>query len=415
MITCTICTIGDELLIGQVVDTNSATLAKAVNLIGIPVRQMCTIGDNREDIISTIDLILRTSDILILTGGLGPTKDDITKSALAEVTGSKHYFRSLAQEAHIEEICKRRGNALFEINRVQADVPDSCSVLENRLGTAPGMWFDFRGKVIISLPGVPYEMEGILPQVLERLKERFSDALLSIVHRTISTIGIPESVLAAQIASWEDALPKEIHLAYLPNPLTGVRLRLSCYDASPKSIQTIDLAISKLHSLLGNAIYGYENETMEEVVASLLLHKQASLSTAESCTGGKIGSQIISLAGASRYYKGGVVAYDNKIKEKVLSIPTSLIDSYGAVSQPCVEAMASGVLQLFQTDYALATSGIAGPEGGTEEKPVGTLWVAIATSQKLYSKRFLFSSDRLRNIDRFTVTALNELRLQLIL
>ena len=412
MVTCTICTIGDELLIGQVTDTNSATIAKALNQIGIPVIQMCSIGDNKQDIFKIIDFSLRNSDILIFTGGLGPTKDDITKNSLAEYTGSGHFYRSAVQEAHIEAFCKRRGKSLFEINRVQADVPDTCSVLENRLGTAPGMWFEYTGKVIISLPGVPHEMEGLLPQLIERLKERFSSSLIPIIHKTISTTGIPESVLAAQIADWENELPKDLHLAYLPNLRTGVRLRLSCYGDA-EGANKIDKAFSQLKPLLGSAIFGNGDKTLEEVVAELLVQKRATLSCAESCTGGKIGASITSLPGASRFYKGGVIAYDNSVKEKVLSVPIHTLETYGAVSQPCVEAMAVGVQQLLQTDYAIATSGIAGPDGGTDEKPVGTLWLAIATPEKCFSKKSHFASDRLRNIERFTVLALNELRLQL--
>ena len=413
MITCTICTIGDELLIGQVVDTNSATIAQELNKIGIPVLQMCSIGDNRQIILDSIDLILRKSDILILTGGLGPTKDDITKSVLAEFTGSTSVVRSKTQELCIEEICKRRGQALFEINRIQADVPDTCTVIENRLGTAPGMWFEFQGNVIIALPGVPYEMKGLLPQVMERLKSRFSSSLVPIVHKTLSTVGIPESVLALQIAEWENSLPSDLHLAYLPNPLTGVRLRLSSYG-SIDAEDRINKAFAQLKTLLGNAIYGQGDKTLEEQIVTLLLQKKATLSSAESCTGGKIGTMFTSLAGASQYYKGGVIAYDNSVKKKVLEVPSQLIESYGAVSQPCVEAMATGVQKRLHTDYAIATSGIAGPDGGSDEKPVGTLWVAIATPQKCHSKKFLFTGDRLRNIDRFTTTALNELRLQLI-
>ena len=412
MVTSTICTIGDELLIGQVTDTNSATIAKELNQIGIPVLKMCSIGDSRQDILKTIELNLSNSDILILTGGLGPTKDDITKSALAEYTKSTHFYRSAVQEAHIEAFCRNRAKSLFEINRIQADVPDTCIILENRLGTAPGMWFEYQNKVIISLPGVPHEMEGLLPQMIERLKNRFSSSLIPIIHKTLSTTGIPESVLAAQIADWENGLPKELHLAYLPNLRTGVRLRLSCYgdcDGANK----IDKAFSQLEPLLGNAIFGYGSQTLEEVVAELLVQKKATLSCAESCTGGKIGANIISLPGASRYYKGGVIAYDNSVKEKVLSVHRYILETYGAVSQQCVEAMALGVQRLLQTDYAIATSGIAGPDGGTDEKPVGTLWLAVATPEKCYSKKSHFASDRIRNIERFTVLALNELRLQL--
>jgi len=410
MITCSICTIGDELLIGQVIDSNSATISKALNQMGIFVHKKCTAGDNRQDILKTIDLILSNSDILILTGGLGPTKDDITKNALAEYTGCLHFYRSATQEAHIKEMCRKRGNSMFEINQIQADVPENCSVLENHLGTAPGMWFDHQGKVIISLPGVPFEMEGLLPQVTERLKNRFSDSLIPIVHKTISTIGIPESLLAVQIAEWENALSRELHLAYLPNPLWGVRLRLSCYG-DEDGTDKIDKAFSLLRPMLGNAIYGYGSETLTEVVAALLLQRNVTLSTAESCTGGKIGSLITSLAGASRYYKGGVIAYDNKVKEETLKVPSQIIERYGAVSEQCAQAMSTGVRLLLHTDYAIAVTGIAGPEGGSDEKPVGTVWIAVATPQKCNSQKFIFTGDRARIIDRSSAAALNLLRM----
>ena len=413
MVTCSICTIGDELLIGQVVDTNSASIAKALNQIGISVQQICSIGDNREDIVKTIELLLNNSDILIITGGLGPTKDDITKSALAECTGSTHFCRSAVQEANIEAFCKKRGKALFEINRIQADVPNTCDVLENRLGTAPGMWFEYKGKVIVSLPGVPYEMEGLLPQVLDRVHNRFGASLLPITHKTLSTIGIPESVLATQIADWENQLPPNLHLAYLPNPRTGVRLRLSCYGLTDGA-EKINQAFSQLEPLLGDAIYGYGDETLEEVIAKLLIQNSATLSCAESCTGGRIGAIFTSMAGASKYFKGGVIAYDNTIKEHVLGVSSQLIKRYGAVSQQCVESMATGVQRLMQSDFAIATSGIAGPDGGTDEKPVGTVWIAVATPQKCTSKTFLFASNRLTNIEWFSAMALNMLRKEIM-
>ena len=412
MVTCSICTIGDELMIGQVVDTNSAMIAQTLNQAGITVLFKNSIRDNREDILKTIHLTLHHTEILIITGGLGPTNDDITKSALAQYTGSKRYYRSTVQEAHIEEICRRRGSAMLDINRTQADVPETCTVLENKLGTAPGMWFEFQGKVIVSLPGVPYEAEGLLPQVIERLTNRFSAALSPIVHKTLSTTGIPESLLAKQIALWESELPSYLHLAYLPST-AGVRLRLSCYDAE-SGADAIDKAFAQLEPILGNAIYGYGVETLEEVVAKLLLQQNTTLSCAESCTGGKIGSLFTSLAGASRYFMGGVIAYNNKIKEEVLLVSPDILRRFGAVSQPCVESMAIGVRKLFCTDYAIATSGIAGPTGGSEEKPLGTVWVAIATPKGCTSQKYNYTGDRKRLMDRFCTAALNMLRITIL-
>ena len=414
MVTCSICTIGDEFLVGQVVDTNSATIAKAMNQIGIRVVKIDSVGDNRTDILQAIHLLLKVSDILIVSGGLGPTKDDITKNVLADYTGSRSFYRASEQEKHIAKICKNQENLLFEINRNQADVPDTCTVMVNKLGTAPGMWFEAYNKVIISLPGVPFEMEGLLPQLLDRLKNRFAGCLSAIVHKTLSTSGIPESLLAKKISKWEDELSPDLHLAYLPNPISGVRLRLSCYgdlDGSSK----IDLAFAQLTPILGEAIYGYEEESLHEVVAKLFIQKKVTLSSAESCTGGKVASLITSIPGSSHFYKGGVIAYHNKVKEDVLHIPDQLLEKYGAVSLECVEAMALGVQKMMITHYALATSGVAGPEGGSDEKPIGSVCIAVATPLGCTSKKFIFSGNRGTNIERFSATALHMLRQSVLL
>ena len=381
MIKSAICTIGDELLIGQVTDTNAPFIAQELNRIGVIVTQIRSVGDQLEAILEAIDTLLQTADLVVLTGGLGPTRDDITKNALAQYT--------------------------------QADLPDTCTVLENRLGTAPGMWFDFKGKVIVSLPGVPYEMEGIFPLVIQAILKRFSTQLIPIIHRNIATFGTPESVLAEKIAGWERALPPELHLAYLPNPVSGVRLRLSTYDAV-QGADLIEQAIQTLKPILGDTIYSTRGESLAEIIASLLIEKEATLAVAESCTGGKVSLLITSVIGASKYYTGSILAYDNKIKEEILGVDRAILEQEGAVSAACVEAMATGAQKLLGTHYAVATSGIAGPSGGSPEKPVGTAWIAVATPFGCTSQKFLFSGDRLRNIDRISASALNMLRITII-
>ena len=414
-LTAAIGAIGDELLIGQVIDSNSSYIARTLNNIGIQVNQKFTLGDQASSIKEGVDSALAKADVLILTGGLGPTKDDITKSILASYTGSRAWVHSPAQEKHIAAICEKRGGAaMLALNQSQADVPDTCEVLENHLGTAPGMWFNHKGKILVSLPGVPYEMEGLMPQVSEKLRGHFAGRLHPILHKTLSTFGIPESVLSARIAAWEDALPKDLHLAYLPNPLAGVRLRLSCYQPLPETESKIDQAFIELKSLLGDAIYGQGTDSLDSILGDLLLQRQATVATAESCTAGRIAALLSSRSGASRYFMGSVVAYDNRVKQEVLGVPEALLETHGAVSAACVEAMAKGVQKLLGSDYAIATSGIAGPSGGSPEKPVGTLWVAVAGPQKCSSHPFLFFGDRLRNTERFTATALNQLRLSII-
>lgn len=405
-------TIGDEILIGQIVDTNSAWIAENLNLIGLPVSRIVSISDSKQIIQKSIDEAFINSDIVILTGGLGPTNDDITKSTLNE------YFKGnlVIHEptlVHIATIFRSRGLELTELNRKQAEVPDCCIVLHNKLGTAPGMWFERESKILISLPGVPFEMISLMENdVLPRLSNFVTNQI--VVHRTIQTFGLPESFLAEKLTDWENHLPKQVKLAYLPSP-TSIRLRLSAYGEKDTNLSDlIESEVKKLYKVIPNYIYGEGEISLQEVIGQLLKINKSSLSTAESCTGGTIAHLITQVPGSSEYFKGSVVAYSNQVKEEMLGIDPEIIKQNGAVSKPVVEAMAKAVKEKLKTDYSIAVSGIAGPDGGTAEKPVGTVWIAIVSNKSLYSKEFRFTSDRSRNIIRSSATALNMLRLMLI-
>ena len=416
MIQASVCTIGDEILIGQIVDTNSVYISRELNSLGVKVRDKISIGDNYGDISFYLNRAIEDSEIVIVTGGLGPTKDDITKKALADLTGCKSFYYSDLQLNIIKDICKRRGMELSPLNRDQALVPDNCTVLPNFKGTAPGMVFRLcKGKRkiwLFSLPGVPFEMEALIPDVSEVIKNECNIA--DIYHKTLVTYGMPESALAKFLEEWEDSLPSELKLAYLPNPLTGIRLRLSVYGEEAEYANTIiDKAASELKDLLGNKIYGVEKDTLDSVVSEYLRRNNKSLSIAESCTGGLISSLITSNTGASDIYIGGITTYDNLSKVSLLGVCKETIERYGAVSRECAIEMAEGVRKLFNSDYAIATTGIAGPSGGSEEKPVGTVWIACAGDGFSDSQKSIFSGDRTRNISRFAAEALNFLRLRL--
>jgi len=408
-----IITIGDEILIGQIVDTNSAYIAERLNSIGIRVGQMLSVGDTRQAIFDALQQACTRADVIVVTGGLGPTNDDITKHTLAEFTDAKTWVQHQASLEIIESIAQRRGLPMNEQNRNQAMLPDTCEALLNRLGTAPGMWFEHGGKIIISMPGVPFEMQGLMDEVISRLQKRF--ALPPIYHRTIATYGLAESILAEKLAEWERALPEYIHLAYLPNPLSGVRLRFSVYNPEPTTEAEVEQAVVALRTLLGQHIYGEGTDTLATAVGRLLRERRATVSTAESCTGGKIASLLTAIAGSSAYFKGGVVAYDNSVKSTLLNVSPETIEKHGAVSLPVVEQMAEGARHALQTDYAVAVSGIAGPGGGTPEKPVGTVCIAVASPRGVVSQQVQLTGDRLRNIDRSAAMALNMLRLQIVI
>lgn len=417
MLTAAICTIGDEILIGQIVDTNSSLIAKELNKCGIKVNKMISIQDDESEIVSTLEEISYLNDILIVTGGLGPTKDDITKRSLARLCKCNEYRYDELQATIIDELCRRRGIFLSQLNRDQALVPECCRVLPNRMGTAPGMIFTLSARngkkvMLFSLPGVPYEMEHLLPSVIKTTKDEF--VCENIFHRTLLTYGIPESILASKIESWEDNLPKEIKLAYLPSPQSGVKLRISIYGGDYTNYSLIvEDEVRKLRSLLGSALYGENDETLEAVVGRFLLNKGMKLSVAESCTSGMLSSLLTSIPGSSAYFTGGVVAYDNNIKRNILGVKEDTLQKYGAVSCECVREMAEGIKRIMGTDYSIATSGIAGPSGGTEAKPVGTICIAIAGPDFIETYVKVFNGDRVRNVQRFSAEALNLFRLKL--
>ena len=403
-----IITIGDEILIGQIVDTNAAYIAQRLNAVGFVVNERSSVGDRAEQIVRSIEQSLERSDVVITTGGLGPTKDDITKTTLARMFGGGMRCDSRVEE-HVRTMLAARNIEFNELNRSQALVPESCEVLFNAHGTAPGMWFEREGKVVISLPGVPFEMRHLMEdEVLPRLKSRFS--LRQIVHRTMITAGIAESMLAARIAEWEDALPEYLHLAYLPSP-NIVRLRLSAYEVDGEAIEReIEEQFRMLEKLISENVVGYENATMQEQVHRLLVESGKTLAVAESCTGGSIAAKFTAMAGASAYLLCGVVAYANEAKSNILGVDASLIEKYGAVSEQVARAMAEGARHISGADFAVATTGIAGPTGGTAEKPVGTVWFAVASERGTEAMMRISGTDRGQIIDRATAYAIEFLR-----
>ena len=404
----TIITIGDEILIGQIVDTNSASISRKLNAIGIAISEKISIGDTKEAIVTTVKRAMQSSKVVIITGGLGPTKDDITKSTLAEMFNSAMRYDE-AEGEHIRTLLARRGIAFTELNRNQALVPECCTVLHNAHGTAPGMWFDTpTGGVVVSLPGVPFEMEHLMDDiVVPRLEGRFQ--LRSIVHTTIITRGIPESILAERIAAWEDALPDHLHLAYLPAP-NIVRLRLSAYDIDKAEAESaINIEIEKLHAIIGDNIVGIEGATIEKLVHDMLIQRGATLAVAESCTGGTIASKFTAIAGASQYFMAGIVSYSNASKCDILGVRMEDIEREGAVSECVARQMAEGARRVAGADYAIATTGIAGPTGGSELKPVGTVWIAVATPTGTIAQMRNSGTDRGQIISRASAYAIEML------
>ncbi len=409
-----IVTIGDEILIGQVLDTNSRNLAIALEEMGIHVNRMLSIGDRADEIANTLSRELACNDIVITTGGLGPTKDDITKGVLAQLTGSKGLVRHPGQLEKVHSILKNRGLDVLPINLAQADVPDTAEVLVNRLGTAPIMIFRNvkGGGTLYALPGVPHEAVGAIPDVLEDIRKH--QQLSSILHRNLMVYGIAESALSELIAPWEDALPEQMHLAYLPNPLTGIRLRLSCYGGdSTQQKQLMEAEMGKLKALLGDLVYADGDSTLESELGRILKEHGLTVSAAESCTGGEIAHLFTSVPGSSAYFLGSVTSYAISVKEKVLGVPAQTIEKYGVVSSEVAAAMAEGVRKLTGSDYSVSTTGLAGP-GGDEFNPEGTVWVGVATPKGTKTIKYCYKNDRLRNIERFAASALNYLRLQIV-
>ena len=400
-----IITIGDEILIGQIVDTNSAWMATQLNNVGFEIVQITSVHDLKTHIIEALDFALVRADVVLLTGGIGPTNDDITKQTLCGYFGSKLIFdESIIR--NIEKLFSTRPNFVInELTKAQAMVPDNCTVIQNPVGTAPITWFEKTGKVIISMPGVPYEMKNAMTtEVIPRLHKHFKTPVL--IHKTVQVYGFGESALALKIEEWENNLPENIHLAYLPN--SGiVKLRLSGIAENSLELEfSMNQQIEKLKEILGSAIISFEDIPMEKLIGNLLKSKNLSLATAESCTGGNIAHQITSVAGSSEYFTGSVVAYSNDVKTNILHVSSEDIEKYGAVSRQVVEQMAIGVRKLLKVDVSVATSGIAGPTGGTVEKPVGTIWISVSSKDITLTREFQFGALREQNIIRSTQAAL---------
>lgn len=402
-------TIGDEILYGQITDTNTKWISEELDKIGIKTIRKSSIGDKKSEILKILDESLSRADIVLITGGLGPTKDDITKTTLAE-----YFDDTLVINAHAEEFIKgffeKRGRPFSELNRMQAAIPSKCTYLHNATGTAPGMWFDHNGKIIVSMPGVPVEMQYLISaEVIPRLKSKFD--LPEIVHKIIRTIGIGESFLSERISDWEDALPENIKLAYLPN-FSEVRLRLTGIGNDRLEVEKqIENEIEKVKSLIEEFIFSLDNEDIEKAIGNILIKENSTVSVAESCTGGYLSHLFTSIPGSSTYFMGGIISYSNQAKMDVLEVKQETLTKFGAVSEETVIQMAEGVIKVMKTTYGMATSGIAGPDGGTPEKPVGTVWIAVSDGKQTITKKLTLGRNRLVNIQSSAKASLNLLRL----
>ncbi len=406
-----IITIGDEILIGQIVDTNSAWIGQQLNSIGIRVNQITSISDNEQHIIAALKEAESRADLILITGGLGPTKDDITKTTLCKYFDT-HLIFDEPSFKNIERLYKARGREANDSNRIQAEVPANCVPILNYNGTAPCMWFEENNKVYVSMPGVPYEMKTImLEEVIPKLKQQFETPFIK--HRTILTQGVGETILASLITDVEDNLPQGFKIAYLPQA-GMVRLRLSGYGEERMVQSLMVQEFDKICERIREFIYGYDEETLESVLGKLLNKKKLTVSTAESCTGGYIAHLLTSVPGSSSYFIGSTITYSYESKTNVLKIPVELLTKHGAVSEEVVRLMAENVKKKLNTDCSIATSGVAGPGGGTKDKPVGTVWVAVSTPKGTVTKKLLLGSDRLRNIHVASISALNILRKELL-
>ncbi len=403
-----IITIGDEILIGQITDTNSAWLAGRLNESGIRVGRITSLPDVGEEIRRGIEEALERCSLVFLTGGLGPTKDDITKTTLARWFGTR-LVRHEPTYRMLEKRMAERGFDFNPLNQAQADVPEGCRVIRNDNGTAPGMWFEKGGKIVISMPGVPFEMKAMAgDRILPELRERFG--LERYVHKTAYTYGIPESALALLLSTWEDALPADLKLAYLPNP-SGIRLRLSYYGEHPSDAERrIDERFAEAVAILGDHFLGFGQGSVETDLAQLLTARGETLAVAESCTGGAVAGKFTRLPGASHYFKGGVVAYTDAVKSDLLGIDREVIERCGAVSRRVAEEMARRVSRQMGSDYGIATTGVAGPEGGTDENPVGTVWMAVSTPSGVFAEKKNFGLLREVTIERAATQAIDMLR-----
>ncbi len=407
-----IITIGDEILIGQIVDTNSAWMATELNTSGFDIVQITSVHDNESHITTTLNDALQRADVVLLTGGIGPTRDDITKLTLC-----KFFECGLVYNAEvyrdIENLLKFRSRAMNELTASQAMVPEKCTVIRNPVGTAPITWFEKDGKVIVSMPGVPYEMKNAMStEIIPRLKLKFKAPV--IIHKTVQVYGYPESALAIKIQDWETALPENIHLAYLPN-YGIVRLRLSGSSEDSLALEfAMNQQVELLKQILGDAVITTTDEPIEALIGKMLTEKKLKLATAESCTGGNIAHILTTIPGSSEYFSGGVIAYSNSVKVNILGVSSADLTAYGAVSKLVAEQMAEGIKRITGTDISVSTTGIAGPSGGTLEKPVGTVWIAVSYKNQTFSREFRFNGTRQIIIERTTQAALLMVREMLL-
>ena len=399
-----IITIGDEILYGQILDSNAQWMSTQLDDVGIHVVHRSTIGDNEQDILAAFKAAEDRADIVLITGGLGPTADDLTKPCLAKYFNVELKLNEAALQ-ELQVIFDHIERDMSETNRNQVVLPVNCNYVSNTLGTAPGMWFEENNTVFVSMPGVPFEMKKMMEDtVLPKLQDHFLTP--SVHHKIIKTIGIGESWLADKIHDWETTMPEHIKLAYLPS-LGQVKLRLTSVGEYAEQIKTdIDQRIEALRPYADKYIYGFDQDTIEQVVGNILKEKGLTIATAESCTGGYLAHMITSVPGSSAYYKGSVLAYANEVKMEQLGVSSETLDNFGAVSEETVIEMAEGVRKTIKADIGIATSGIAGPDGGTEDKPVGTIWVAVVTPDKTVTKKLALYKDRVLNIKATAVAAL---------
>lgn len=399
----TIITIGDELLYGQTVDTNSAYMGRQLALLGVRVREILSISDDKEAILEALARAGKASNVVLITGGLGPTKDDITKVTLAEYFNTR-LVSNPAIVAQLEAFFAKRNRPMLKSNLDQALMPETCIPLRNDRGTAWGMWFEKDGKVFVSMPGVPFEMEALMQQeVLPKLRQQFQ--LPVIIHKHILTAGIGESFLAEQISEFEDALPQGIKLAYLPG-IGMVKLRLTATGNNRQAVQQLlDEQVAKITPLIEKYIYGFDDDKLEEIIGKRLQELGKTMATAESCTGGYLASQVTMVPGCSANYKGSIISYTNTAKHQLLGVSINTLREHGAVSEQTVREMLIGTCKALETDYAIATSGIAGPTGGTAEKPVGTVWIAYGSPNDIRTKKYEFKGNRKQNIELTSMMA----------
>jgi nicotinamide-nucleotide amidase len=407
-----ILTIGDEILYGQIIDTNSSWIGAALSDIGIKTIRRTSVGDVESEILTALKEASQRADIVLITGGLGPTKDDITKKTFCKYFNTELELNQAAFE-EVSLFFKKRGRELTGLNLLQAHLPKNCQYVPNTYGTAPCMWFDENKTVFISMPGVPYEMKGIMTdQILPKLKSHFETPI--IYHKIVKTIGLGESFMAELITDWEDNLPKHIRLAYLPS-LSELKLRLTCTGNNYETLANEAAnQIEKLKEIIPQYIFGYDNDEISPVVGKLLIAQNKTISVAESCTGGYLGHLFTSISGSSAYFMGGVISYSNEVKHEILGVSNETLATDGAVSEATIKQMADGVRKKLKTDIGLATSGIAGPDGGTPEKPVGTVWIALATENEIITKKLQLGGSREQNIHFSAINLLNLLRKYLL-